>query len=137
MLRGSPLYCDAVARQTGVGSAMHAYAPGIINTGVPPPGAILLSPSDRDLITKYDRQRFTWERLYAAVTERCNPPTDVSAGSVPWWIWLSNSGSVQNSIEGSVTRVLCDTSAHGPTLVITTTSGTYSIWNNRGRPRLA
>ena len=136
MPRGSPLYAYDIAAKSGVGSALHLHPPGIAN--VPRDAqhnAGLCSQQHRRLIKHYDSESWNWKRLYRSLKDNMNPAMDVECNDVPWWLWLSSSGSVQDSIADNVERAVCRVIDKEPTLVIITAVHEYVVMNQSGKPR--
>ena len=112
MRLGSPLFHFDVAKETGVGSAMHTFPPGFQEL-VPAPSrgsyddseVVAFAMKHLDLLSTYDMQRNSTKKLIQAAVTIPGLRGDITDGKLfPWWLSLGDS-VMKNEIPCN-TRVL-------------------------------
>ena len=111
---GSLLFHMADARLVGVGATLHAQPPRMVelaDQNHPRRQArneLLATREDMEALCAFDIKCVNWKGVREELhrLEDWDQPVDCSDGQhFPWWVWLANTGAVQNVVNDGVMRV--------------------------------
>ena len=95
-------------------------------------GTVVLSGLHLDAFFALDRTHLTWRRLQEVLQKllHSHHPLDITLGEqAPWWLFITQTLSLREILEGGITQVVADLVYQEVILMITTVDGHLHIWN--------